>query len=86
MPETRRKRLTELLLDRIVTGVWAVGERLPPEVELAAQMQISRSTLRLVLSDLERMGLVGRKKRIGTTVIADCPSGVLRQVTSDVQL
>lgn len=42
----------------ILQGVLRPGERLPPERELAAQMDVSRPTLRDALAELEARGLI----------------------------
>jgi DNA-binding LacI/PurR family transcriptional regulator len=39
------------------------GERLPPETRLAAKLNVSRSTIRLALTDLEKEGVVSGDKR-----------------------
>jgi DNA-binding LacI/PurR family transcriptional regulator len=39
------------------------GERLPPETRLAAKLNVSRSTIRLALSDLEKEGVVSSDTR-----------------------
>ena len=39
------------------------GERLPAETRLAAKLNVSRSTIRLALSDLEKEGVVSSDKR-----------------------
>ncbi len=85
MARTLHSKVTDILLDRIVSGRWAVGARLPTEVDLAAELGVSRATLRLGLNDLERMGLVARRKRTGTTVIASEPRNILQQVTGGVE-
>src|ERR1700678_2321490 len=39
------------------------GERLPAETRLAAKLNVSRSTIRLALSDLEKEGIVSADRR-----------------------
>lgn len=85
MTQTHHRKVTDILLNRIVSGYWAVGARLPTEVNLAAELGVSRATLRIGLTDLERMGLVARRKRAGTTVISSEPRHLLQQVTGGVE-
>lgn len=85
MARTLHGKVTDILLNRIVSGQWPVGARLPTEVDLAAELGVSRATLRRGLNDLERRGLVARRKRTGTTVIASEPRNVLQQVTGGVE-
>ena len=60
----------ERLLTVIKLGLVAPGERLPPERELAAQLGISRLTLRDAIRELQRAGYVEpRRGRFGGTFI-----------------
>lgn len=60
----------ERLLTVIKLGVVGLGERLPPERELAAQLGISRLTLREAIKDLSEAGYVeSRRGRLGGTFI-----------------
>lgn len=56
------------ILNAILDGVF--GERLPTEDELAAMLNVSRTTIRSAVQDLERDGLIKRRRAIGTTVNA----------------
>jgi DNA-binding FadR family transcriptional regulator len=60
----------ERLLTIIKLGLVAQGERFPPERELAAQLGISRLTLREAISELNQAGYVeSRRGRQGGTFI-----------------
>lgn len=67
------EKVKDLILDQINEGQIRVGDRLPPEERLAEQLGVSRSTVRLAFSDLEALGILSRKKRVGTEVISDTP-------------
>lgn len=54
----------------IVTGAWAVGEKLPTEQDLGRQLDVSRSSVREALRVLEAEGLVEVKRGLGTFVAA----------------
>lgn len=62
-------RLAETLRQHIAAGAWGPGQRLPPEVDLAADLGVARGTLRLALAAIEHSGLIatlpgeGRKRR-----------------------
>lgn len=56
------------LLQEIAAGWWAAADRLPPEVELAAALGVSRTVVRDALSELERGGYIERVRGIGTVV------------------
>jgi len=61
------------ILEQVHKGALKVGDRLPPEAEYAATLGISRSTLRLAFAELEAQGILQRRKRAGTKIIADQP-------------
>ena len=56
------------LLREIAAGRWAAADRLPPEVELAAALGVSRTVVRDALSEVERGGYIERVRGIGTVV------------------
>jgi GntR family transcriptional regulator len=56
------------LLGLIEDGTLEPGEQLPSEADLAAQLGISRPTLREALQHLEQQGLIVRKHGVGTFV------------------
>jgi GntR family transcriptional regulator len=53
---------------RIRAGEWAPGARLPNERELSRSFDVSRSTFRLALAELEDRGLITRHQGRGTFV------------------
>ena len=58
----------DLIARRISTGAIRPGSRLPPEPELAAELGVSRATLREALRSLEEDGFVHRARGRGTFV------------------
>lgn len=62
--------LMEKLRTAIENGVYAVGDKLPTENELAKAMNVSRQTVRQALSLLENTELIERRQGSGTTVRA----------------
>lgn len=59
------------LLQGLKLGIYAAGTRLPPERELAAQLGVSRATLRDALAELQAAGyLQSRRGRYGGTFAA----------------
>jgi GntR family histidine utilization transcriptional repressor len=65
---TLDKRIQEDIENRIVSGDWPPGFRIPFEVELADQYGCSRMTVNKVLTRLSAAGLVQRRRRSGTVV------------------
>jgi GntR family transcriptional regulator len=61
-------QLRELLRGEIVSGRWAVGEKLPSERELCEAFGLSRTTVREAIDALVGEGLLRREKGRGTFV------------------
>ena len=61
-------RVVASLLDELRTGRYAHADRLPAEVDLAAELGVSRTVIRDALSEMERAGYVERVRGIGTVV------------------
>ena len=61
------ERTTSVLLEAILNGTFE-DNRLPTEPLLAAQLGVSRTTVRGALMTLERLGIVGRTPGRGTIV------------------
>jgi DNA-binding FadR family transcriptional regulator len=68
----RRERLTDTvtddLLSRVASGGWPVGSRIPAELELAAEMEVSRGTVREAVRALTRTGVLEIRRGRGTFV------------------
>lgn len=67
-PQPLYLQLTDYLRRQIDTGVWQPNNRLPPEVELAAQFDVSRGTVRQAMDLLVNQGLLQRIPGKGTFV------------------
>ena len=61
-------RAEEALIALLESGAYQPGDQLPPEPELAAQLGISRSTLREVMRTFEERGLITRRQGVGTFI------------------
>lgn len=67
--EAKAKQVYLVLRDRILSGAYGYGAKLPPEVELAGYHDVSRVTVRRALGELERERLIERRRSAGTRVI-----------------
>ncbi|AOZ01737.1 GntR family transcriptional regulator [Cupriavidus sp. USMAHM13] len=84
MSKSNSADITRQLLDGITTGRLPVGTLLPTEFELCEQFQASRYTIRAVLQELQELGLVSRRKNVGTRVEATRPKAVFRPTLASV--
>lgn len=57
-PETKIRRVMDDLTRRIAAGEWRPGTRLPGRRQLAAEYEVSISTIRTVRDRLEAAGIV----------------------------
>ena len=62
--------IAQTLANDIVSGLYPVGSYLPTEMALMKQYDVSRHTVREALDELATLGLISRKPRQGTRVIA----------------
>jgi len=60
----------QLLLTRIKDGEWSLGQRLPGETTLAAQLGVGRSTLREAIRELAGKGVLDSRQGAGVFVTA----------------
>lgn len=70
---TLQHEIEERLRIYLTSGSVSIGDKLPGELELCRQLDVSRNTLRASLARLEREGYILRKKRLGTVVISTSP-------------
>ncbi len=68
------EQVVEQLESLIEDGAWPVGSRIPPELELIQQLDVSRNTLREAIRALVHAGLLQTRQGSGTYV---CSSSAL---------
>ena len=66
---TLADRLAQELRRQILSGVYAPGDKLLPELTLASELQINRFTVREAMNKLEQMHLISRRPGSGTVVL-----------------
>ncbi|NPA92217.1 MAG: GntR family transcriptional regulator [Chloroflexi bacterium] len=62
------EQVERVLRQRLYSGTYAAGSRMPSESELAAEFGVSRATVRTVLAKLAAQGLILRRQGDGTYV------------------
>ena len=67
-------QLTEQLTERIVSGIYPLGSRMPSVRELAAEAGVIPNTMQRALAQLEADGLVSTNRTAGRTVTEDSTS------------
>jgi DNA-binding FadR family transcriptional regulator len=81
--KTNRISLVEQVVSQIESfiesGVWEIGNRIPTELELIQQFDVSRNTLREAIRSLVYAGLLKTKQGNGTFVCSSSALGVAFQ-------
>ncbi len=72
-PVRAYRELEGVLKGEIAKGGYRVGERLPTEAQLAGAHGVSRATVRAALDQLEKLGMIVRRPRVGTVVRSRVP-------------
>ncbi|MER9839697.1 histidine utilization repressor [Mesorhizobium australicum] len=62
------QRILSGIREKILSGTWAPGHRIPFEHELTAEYKCSRMTVNKALSQLAKAGLIERRRRSGSFV------------------
>lgn len=62
------RQVRDTLIRRMVDGIWAPGEPLPSEMQLAAELGVSQGTVRKALDEMAAENLVVRRQGRGTFV------------------
>ncbi|HEY9566668.1 MAG TPA: GntR family transcriptional regulator [Thalassobaculum sp.] len=69
----RHQELAGLLAEEISSGRYPVGSRFPTESELKEKLGVGRHSIREALKLLAEQGMLGRRRKTGTVVLADRP-------------
>src|SRR6476661_1055988 len=67
-PTSLHQRILADITERIVSGEWPPGHRIPFEHELGAEYQCSRMTVNKAMTQLAKSGLIERRRRSGSFV------------------
>jgi len=73
------------LKEAITSGHFPVGTLLPTELELRDHYKTSRHTVRAALQELQQLGLVSRRKNVGTRVESATPQVGFQQSLASVE-
>jgi GntR family transcriptional regulator len=88
LEDKARPRFAEVardLTEAISSGRYPIGAFLPTELELRDRYQTSRHTVRAALHELQQLGLVSRRKNVGTRVEATQPTKDFRVSLASVE-
>lgn len=81
----RYQLLATRLREDIEAGRYPVGTLLPTEMEISAQYNVSRSTVREAIRRLQVAGLVSRRAGVGTRIESTAPVATYSQLGSSIE-
>lgn len=87
-PTMNKPRFSDIALhlkEGITSGHYPVGALLPTEMELRDHYKTSRHTVRAALQELQQLGLVSRRKNVGTRVESATPQVGFQQSLASVE-
>jgi DNA-binding GntR family transcriptional regulator len=84
MKEHLYAKVARHLADGMASGRYPLGSLLPTELELSRQYGTSRQTIRAAMRELQNLGLVSRRKHVGTRVEASQSSGTYNQTIASL--
>jgi len=67
----KHDRVYKNLKNRILQGIWPLGEQIPTELDLSSEFSCSRSTMGKAIANLVHEGLLERNKGAGTRVVCN---------------
>lgn len=70
---SRADSIAAELLEELASGIYEVGGRYPTEADLQARFGVGRHSVREALKLLTEQGLLGRRRKTGTFVLATVP-------------
>lgn len=86
LPNIKKEKISDqvyrLLKEKIVSGQWPVGYRIPSEPELSEQFGVSRISVRTALQKLAALGLLDIRVGDGTFVTAVSVSSYVSEIGS----
>jgi GntR family transcriptional regulator len=81
----RYRSIVNALRDRITSGDWEIGDKLPTEDALCDQFDVSRHTIRIALRELRDEGFIASRQGAGSTVLRRSPPLVYTSSISSLE-
>lgn len=78
-------QLHDILYQDIVKHVYKVGDLIPSESELIRQYGVSRITVRRAMEMLSQVGLIEKRRGVGSVVVSNAPKTSPQRVTDYIR-
>ena len=72
------QQVYDLIREKIISGAVGLNSRLPAEQDIAADLGVSRITVKRALNELATAGLVRRQRGLGTVITYACNTPTVR--------
>lgn len=72
-------QIKQIIEDRIIHGIYTVGNYIPTEVEFEKEFNVSKVTVRAAIKELVNLGYLEKKSGKGTTVINHKQANTLKK-------
>jgi len=74
------QKVKDFVLQRIASGEWAPGARIPSENEMTERLAVSRMTVNRALRELATEGAISRSQGVGSFVAVPKPQSALLEI------
>lgn len=65
------RQIVDYICDKVATGQWQIGTRLPSQRDLAKMFHVNRSTISTAIDELTSYGIISGKRGAGTQIISN---------------
>lgn len=65
------RQIVDLLSSRILSGLWAEGQRIPSVRELSVELMVNTRTVMSALEELEKTGIISSRRGMGYYLAED---------------
>lgn len=72
-------QIADTITDKVVSGVYPTGDKIPSVRELAAEMGVNPNTIMRTYNELQSMNIIDNKRGIGYFVNSEAPKIILEQ-------
>lgn len=79
-PQSLHDQIRSELREKILSGQWPPGFRIPSELELSEQYDCSRMTVNKAVTELAKAGLIVRKRKAGSVVLPQRSQNAILQI------
>jgi Transcriptional regulators len=65
------RQIVKYVCDKVASGQWQIGTRLPSQRDLAKMFHVNRSTISTAIDELTSYGIISGKHGAGTQIISN---------------